>query len=125
MKFCLIIDTSPVIRKVCKCLLESIGYITIEAETGADGIERCRAQMPDAILVDWDLADMSGFDFLIEFRKNFDLPKMPDVVYMTTENDPVDIGRALSSGASAHLIKPFTRAELEMRFKEQPPVVAA
>lgn len=115
MKLCLVVDDSSVIRKVAKALLNSIGYEVIEAETGQDAIDACNRQMPHAIMIDWDLADMSGFDFLVEFNRQFAGSK-PHIVYATTENDPIDISRAIKAGADEFLMVPFNRESLEAKF---------
>lgn len=115
MKRCLVVDDSSVIRKVAHTLLNSLGYEVIEAENGAGGLAICAKQMPDAIFIDWDLPDMSGFDFLVEFTRSFP-GSGPHIVYATTENDPIDISRALKTGASDFLIVPFDRPSLEEKF---------
>lgn len=116
MKTCLVIDDSPVIRKVARTLLNSIGYQVVEAENGADGIAACTDQMPDAILLDWDLPDMSGFDFLVAFNRDFTSAQRPYIVYATTENDPLDIARAISAGANKYITVPFERESIENCF---------
>jgi len=93
-----------------------MGYEVVEAETGAAAIELCATQMPHAIFVDWDLPDMSGFDFIVAFNRRFDSPRRPHIVYATTENDPIDISRALKTGADDFLLVPFNRADLEDKF---------
>lgn len=115
MKLCLVVDDSSVIRKVARALLNSIGYEVIEAESGQDALRTCEARMPDAIFIDWDLPDMSGFDFLVDFKRNF-ASSTPHIVYATTESDPIDISRALTSGASEFLLVPFDRAGIEDKF---------
>ncbi len=115
MKLCLIVDDSSVIRKVAKTLLNSLGYEVVEVETGQAAIETCAQQMPHAIFIDWDLADMSGFDFLVEFNRQFPSAK-PHIVYATTENDPIDISRALKAGADEFLMVPFNRDAIEAKF---------
>ena len=116
MKRCLVIDDSSVIRKVARALLTSLGYEVIEAGCGADGIAACAAQMPDAILLDWDLPDMSGFDFLVTFNREFAGTSHPYIIYATTENAPLDIARAISTGASRYITVPFNRETLEACF---------
>jgi two-component system chemotaxis response regulator CheY len=116
VKRCLVIDDSSVIRKVARALLNNMGYQVIEAANGAEGIAACAAQMPDAILIDWDLPDMSGFDFLVAFNREFPGPARPYIVYATTEHDPLDIARAISTGASRYVTVPFNRETLEACF---------
>ena len=115
MKLCLIIDDSSVIRKVARTLLNSIGYEVVEAETGQQAIDMCADRMPDAVLVDWDMADMSGFDFLVQFKLKFSGAR-PHIVYATTENDPIDIARAIKAGADEFMMVPFNRADIEAKF---------
>lgn len=122
MKKCLIIDDSSVIRKVARTLLNGLGYEVLEAETGSAGLSICAGQMPDAILIDWDLPDMSGFDFLVAFNRDFASWPRPHIVYATTENDPLDIARAIATGANKYLNVPFDREAFEGCF---PPAYAA
>lgn len=116
MKLCLVVDEFNVIRKVAKTLLNSIGYEVAEAESGQAAIDFCAQHMPDAIYIDWDLPDMSGFDFLVEFNRLFSDCSKPHIVYATTETDPIDISRALKTGADEFLLIPFDRDSLETKF---------
>jgi len=116
MKLCLVVDDSSVIRKVARALLQRLDYEVIEADNGKDAIARCAETMPHAILIDWDLPDMSGFDFLVEFKQKYPASK-PHIVYATTENDALDISRALKTGASDYLMVPFERADIEQKFQ--------
>ena len=84
---------------------------------GAEGIAACMQRMPDAILLDWDLPDMSGFDFLVTFNREFSACARPYIVYATTENDPIDIARAISTGARQYITVPFDRETLEACFR--------
>jgi len=116
VKKCLIVDDSSVIRKVARTLLNDLGYQVLEAETGGAGLAICADEMPDAILLDWDLPDMSGFDFLVAFNRRCSGPRRPHIVYATTENDPRDIARAIATGASNYMTVPFDRDGIEACF---------
>lgn len=106
MKHCLIVDDSGSIRKVARRILEDMNFRTTEAETRSDALDQCRANMPDCVIVDWAMPDGDGLSFLAKLRALPDGEK-PKVIYLTSENDPVHIARALRSGADAHLMKPF------------------
>jgi two-component system chemotaxis response regulator CheY len=121
VKQCLIVDDSSVIRKVARTLLNRMGYEVVEADCGEAALAICSRQIPSAILIDWDLPDMSGFDFLVAFNRQFPTAQS-HIVYATTENDPIDISRALTTGASEFLMVPFDRTALEAKF---PGVAAA
>lgn len=123
MKQCLMVDDSSVVRKVAKYILNSLGYDVIEAENGREAIEKCQFRLPDAILLDWDMPDMNGQEFLTAYMHTFRSRK-PYIVYATTENDPVDIARALSMGASDYILKPFDREGIEAKFAKLPQAAA-
>ena len=73
--------------------------------------------MPDAILLDWNMPVMDGYDFLKALRR---LPggDGPKVVFCTTENDVAHIARALHAGANEYIMKPFDKEIVEAKFQE-------
>jgi two-component system, chemotaxis family, chemotaxis protein CheY len=117
MKTCLVVDDSSVIRKVARRILEGLEFQIVEAENGEEAVETCRRQMPDAILLDWNMPKMDGYDFLRELRR---LPggDQPKVVFCTTENDVAHIARALHAGANEYIMKPFDKDIVEAKFQE-------
>ena len=117
MKTCLVVDDSSVIRKVARRILEGLDFHIAEAENGEEAIEACRLQIPDAILLDWNMPKMDGYEFLRALRR---LPggDKPKVVFCTTENDVAHIARALHAGANEYIMKPFDRDIVEAKFQE-------
>ncbi len=117
MKTCLIVDNSSVIRKVARRILEGLDFQISEAENGEEAVEACRQQIPDAILLDWNMPKMDGYEFLRALRR---LPggDKPKVVFCTTENDVAHIARALHAGANEYIMKPFDRDIVEAKFQE-------
>jgi two-component system, chemotaxis family, chemotaxis protein CheY len=107
-KHCLIVDDNDVIRRILVQMLSALQFHTTEASNVFDALNRCRASMPELILLDWSMPDGSGIDALQSLRR---LPggKEPVVLYCTTENDPGDIARARAAGAFDILLKPFNR----------------
>ena len=119
MKSCLVVDDSSVVRKVARRILEDLDYIVDEAEDGQEAFEKCRQEMPDAILLDWHMPVMGGLEFLKLLRAYVGGQK-PKVVYVVTENDIGQIALALKAGVSDYMMKPFNRDILEAKFIEQP-----
>ena len=117
MKQCLVVDDSRVIRKVARRILEELNFSITEAEDGETALSRCNEQMPDAILLDWNMPVMNGLDFLLALR-NQEGGKAPVVVFCTTENDMDHISLAISAGADEYIMKPFDREILEAKFQE-------
>jgi two-component system chemotaxis response regulator CheY len=73
--------------------------------------------MPDAILLDGNLANMSGVEFLRTLRREAGGSK-PVVVLCTSENDVANITEAVGAGANDYLVKPFDRELVEATFVE-------
>lgn len=117
MKHVLIVDDSSVIRKVARRILESLHLETTEAEDGEKAVAACSHRMPDAILLDWNMPVMDGFDFLRALRR---MPggASPKVVFCTTENDVAHIARAMHAGADEYIMKPFDKHIVESKFTE-------
>lgn len=115
MKTCLVVDDSRVVRKVARKILEGLDFSCDEAEDGQQAMERCLKQMPDAILLDWNMPVMTGIEFLRRLRKmtGGDAPR---VVFCTTENDLAHIQEALSSGADEYIMKPFDSDIIQNKF---------
>ena len=116
MRSCLIVDDSSVVRKVARRILEDMDYIVDEAEDGQDAFDKCRQEMPDAILLDWNMPIMSGLEFLKLLRAYVGGDR-PHIVYCTVENDIGAIAMALKAGASDYMMKPFDRHILEAKFE--------
>ena len=117
MKSCLVVDDSSVIRKVARRILEDLSFTITEAEDGQQALERCQAEMPDAILLDWNMPVMDGLEFLAQLRQLQNGEK-PKVVFCTTENDVAHIARALHAGANEYIMKPFDKDIVTAKFQE-------
>src|SRR2546430_5554057 len=102
MKACLVVDDSSVIRKVARRILEGLEFEIAEAEDGEQAPDVCRGKMPDAILLDWNMPRMDGYEFLRSLRKMPDAERSK-VVFCTTENDVAHIARTLLAGANEHI----------------------
>ena len=114
---CLVVDDSRVVRKVARRIVEEIGFQCDEAEDGQKAYEACQAEMPDAILLDWNMPVMSGIEFLEKLRE-MDGGDYPKVVFCTTENDMSHIQRAIQAGANEYIMKPFDSEIIEIKFSQ-------
>jgi two-component system chemotaxis response regulator CheY len=117
MKTCLVVDDSSVIRKIARRILEEMNFQIIEAEDGEKALEICKHALPDAILLDWNMPVMDGYEFLGNLRR---LPggELPKVVFCTTENGMDHIARALDAGANEYIMKPFDKDIVAAKFQE-------
>ncbi len=117
MKTCLLVDDSRVIRKVARRILEGLEFSCAEAADGVEAMAWCRADMPDAILLDWHMPAMNGLDFLRALRRESG-GDAPVVVFCSTETDPDRIAEALEAGADEYIMKPFDGDIIESKFAE-------
>jgi two-component system chemotaxis response regulator CheY len=117
MKSCLIVDDSKVIRMVARKIMQDLEFQIVEAADGKLALEACENQMPDAILLDWNMPVMHGIDFLRELRKR---PggDAPVVVFCTTENDLEHIQEAIEAGANEYIMKPFDSEIIQAKFAQ-------
>jgi two-component system chemotaxis response regulator CheY len=110
MQRCLVIETSPIIRKVTKAILTDFGFEVTETATGRDGLAAFNWQIPRLALVDAGIADMPALDVLRQMR---DLAAgRVQILYCTTQFDVLELQRAHAAGATDLLIKPFDRHSL-------------
>ena len=116
MKSCLVVDDSSVVRKVARRILEDMDFIVDEAEDGQEAFDKCRQEMPDAILLDWQMPIMGGIEFL-KLLRAYVGGEQSHIVFCVTENDIGQIALALKSGADDYMMKPFDRKVLEAKFQ--------
>ena len=117
MRTCLVVDDSTVVRKIARRILEEMDFQVVEAEDGEKALEACKGAMPEAVLLDWNMPNMDGYEFLGNLRR---LPggDAPKVVFCTTENDIDHISRALAAGANEYIMKPFDKDVISAKFAE-------
>ena len=124
MKSCLIVDDSSVVRKVARRILEDIDFIVDEAEDGQEAFDKCRQEMPDVILLDWQMPIMGGIEFL-KLLRAYVGGQTPRVIYCLSESDIGHLALARKAGADDFVMKPFDRALLESMFVEPQAQLAA
>jgi len=110
------VDDSSVIRKVAKRILGGPDMVVIEAASGRDAIDMCDADMPDIIVIDAALPDMSTVEIISHIRA-IQTSIVPQIAICLTEVDVGAIMRAKRAGAQGYILKPFNRAQLLERFR--------
>ena len=111
MEEILIIDDS---QQICALLAEyvlpELGYSSAIANTGRQGLNRLRQRLPDLILLDLQLPDISGLDLLrLIAQEGYDVP----VILMTAHGSEGIAVEAFRLGARNYLIKPFSETEAQ------------
>ena len=108
MKIFMVVDDSPVIRTVARRILEGMGHVVVEAVDGLDALEKCNTNMPDAIIVDWEMPRMNGVEFITQFKflKDSENTKL---LFCTSEVNVSEMTKAKRAGCHGYIVKPFTR----------------
>ena len=115
MRTCLIVDNSKMIRRVAGRILSDMKFETEEAENGLEALNLCRANMPEVILLDWNMPVMDGLTFLKTLRQEPGGDK-PVVLFCTSERDVLKIIEALNAGANEYIMKPFDSDIINSKF---------
>lgn len=110
-KTVLVIEDSPTSRKVISMVLAKRGYTIEEAATGGAALRKMEAMLPNLILLDAMLPDMTGYDILSRLKNDERLKEVP-VVMLTAKNNPVDRQKGMRGGSVAYLTKPFDPEKL-------------
>ena len=105
----LVIDDSRAMRALLARILGELGFEVSEAGNGREGLEHLQAHgVPDLALVDWNMPEMSGFEFVQNVRRMPEYDGMR-LVMVTTETEMTRVVKALGAGLDAYVMKPFTR----------------
>jgi len=114
----LIVDDSPVMRKVVERALRHAGLElseVLQAGNGTEALEVLRnSEPPDLIISDINMPGMDGLQFL-EQRRNEGLAPGVPVFMITTESSAPLVLRAIAAGARGYICKPFTPDQIRAR----------
>lgn len=110
----LVIDDEKHIVELLKFNLETMDYEVHYSYDGFDGFIKAKEIMPDLILLDWMLPNISGIDLLKKIRSDKDLKNIP-VIMLTAKNIENDKVEGLDAGADDYITKPFSVKELLAR----------
>ena len=114
----LIVDDSPVMRKVVERALRQAGIElseVLQAGDGAEALEVLRTNPPpDVIISDINMPRLDGLQFLEQSRAEGLAPGVP-VFMITTESSAPLVHRAIAAGARGYICKPFTPEQIKAR----------
>jgi two-component system chemotaxis response regulator CheY len=109
----LIVDDSKAMRMIVIRSLRQAGFgdaEILEASDGVQALEVIRTEVPDLVLSDWNMPDMSGIDLLRAMNaEGLSVP----LGFVTSESTAPMRKQALEEGARFLLAKPFTADALE------------
>lgn len=113
----LIVDDSRPIRRIEAEILQELGFETIDASHGKEALERLQANpLPDVVLVDWNMPEMDGLEFIKTMRKDQRYAGVT-ILMVTTETETDQMLRAMTAGADEYLMKPFQKESLSDKLR--------
>lgn len=104
----LVIDDSRTMRLILGRMLRDLGLEVTEASNGRDALAQLDGGLsPALILVDWNMPEMTGIEFVQAVRRP-PYESGAKLVMVTTETEVMQVRRALEAGADEYVMKPFT-----------------
>jgi CheY-like chemotaxis protein len=112
----LIVDDSPDNREVLEVMLNWEGFVTLTASSGEEALASAAEQLPDLILLDFVLPDLSGCEVVARMKGNLSTKDIP-IVIISGMSDSATRKRALGAGAEDFITKPIHRSDLCQRVR--------
>ena len=107
----LVIEDDQLTRDIILNLLFLREISAIAAADGRAGLQLAKEIIPDLILCDVRMPELSGYDVLAALRQDSTTATIP-LIFLTAETNRDAIERGQQLGANGYLNKPFTTAEL-------------
>ncbi|MBN2143636.1 MAG: response regulator [Candidatus Aureabacteria bacterium] len=109
----LVVDDAVTIRHILANFLKQIdsSVSVLEATDGESALALLEKEMPDLVLVDFNMPLMNGMDFVKKAKQKNKFRQIP-IIMVTKENSSERIQEAFAAGVSGYLTKPFTQKSL-------------
>ena len=109
----LLVDDEPALRDSLTYTLQKEGYEVMIAADGLSAIKQFHKQVPDVILLDLMLPEVSGMEVCWRIRAFSNVP----IVILSAKDQDIDKVWGLEAGADDYVTKPFNTRELLARIK--------
>jgi two-component system, chemotaxis family, chemotaxis protein CheY len=107
----LVVDDSELLHRMYDLVLlryRQVGAVILHARNGAEALSMLREHREiDLVLLDINMPVMNGLETLVELNRSGQLPHLK-VIMVSTEGHEEDVRRAILSGATAYVTKPFS-----------------
>ena len=117
MKTILIVDDSEIQLNLVSSFLDLDERKIITARDGIEGLDRAFANRPDLIITDLVMPRLSGLEFCRRLKKDRRLKKIPIIVCSSKDRD-IDRKWSFKQGASAYLVKPFSKEVINLAIEK-------
>lgn len=112
----LLVEDEAAQQEVLSFNLENEGFRMLTVGDGEEAILVAEEQLPDAIVLDWMLPNVSGIEVCRQLRAKATTKSIP-ILILTARGDESDRVRGLDSGADDYVVKPYSVSELIARLR--------
>ena len=110
----LVVDDSPVYRKLVEQVLEAEAFRLHFARNGEEAVQLYEKRSPSIVLTDWMLPDFSGLELCKKIRAD-QSRGYTYIIVMTSNTEKGSVVQGLEAGADDYLAKPFDHGEMLAR----------
>ena len=110
----LVVDDESAIREMMRFALGKSHMSVNCAASAREALEKINEQVPDIIVLDWMMPNMSGPELVRRLRKDSVMKDIP-IIMLTAKISEDDKVTGLNSGADDYMVKPFSPRELVAR----------
>jgi len=114
----LIVEDEMAQREVLGYNLEADGFRVIKAEDGEEALLLVAEEMPDIVVLDWMMPNLSGIEVCRRLKSRPDTRGIP-IIMLSARSEEVDKVRGLETGADDYVVKPYSIIELMARVRTQ------
>ena len=114
----LLVEDESAQREVLTYNLEAEGFSVVSAVSGDEALLMVQEEVPDLILLDWMLPNVSGIEVCRQIKARPETRSIP-VVMLSARSEELDRVRGLETGADDYVVKPYSVAELMARLRTQ------
>jgi two-component system cell cycle response regulator len=107
----LVVDDTPANLMVLRSMLEVNGFAVMTASSGPQALELLKTELPEAILLDVMMPEMSGIEVLQRIKNTPSMAHIP-VILVTARTQDEDVLDGYQHGADYYITKPCTAKQL-------------
>ncbi len=112
----LLVEDEPAIQELLAFNITQCGFLPIQALNATSAMEHIKRELPDLILLDWMLPEISGVELAKRLRADQRTHSIP-IIMLTARSDEKDKIIGLEAGADDYITKPFSPRELIARIR--------
>lgn len=112
--YILVVEDEAPIQDLLAYNLEGSGFEVAQAYDGEEALVAIAERLPDLVLLDWMLPNLSGIEVCRRLRRRPPTQRLP-IIILTARTEEPDRLRGLDTGADDFIVKPFSVAEVIAR----------